>query len=320
MPLRFFVTGGSGFIGRRVIAHLHALKHQTTNFDLRPPRREDAAYSTFSQGDLLDRRRLHSALADSGATHVIHLAAHADISADWSGFASIYDGTANLLEAIDRTPDVERLTNVSTQMVIGPGEHPRSVLDFKPYTAYGEAKALAEAHVLQWPSQRHWTTIRPAVIWGPHHPSFAKEIFRHIRARTYMHPMGRPVMRSYGYVDNTAEQIVALTLAPSDRTYRQIFYAADAVMDSAIWADTFSKILTEKRAKRIPRPVFAAMGVAGDAIKLTGVRSPIDSGRVLRMTTDYPVPLDATFALIGMPRVSFDDGVAETMRWLRDVA
>ena len=181
-----------------------------------------------------------------------------------------------------------------------------------------EAKALAEAILLQWQSSLHWTTVRPAVIWGPHHPTFATEIFRHIAARTYLHPAGKPAVRSYGYVDNTAEQIIAIALAPREQTYRQVFYAADTVGDSALWADSFAKALTGRPTRRIPRALLSAMGKVGDVATTFGVRAPINSGRVFRMTTDYPVPLDATFAIAGPPQVSLADGVAQTLRWLRE--
>ena len=47
-----------------------------------------------------------------------------------------------------------------------------------------------------------------------------------------------------------------------------------------------------------------------------GIRPPIDSGRVMRMTHNYTVPLEPTLALIGAPRISLEAGVVETVQWL----
>ena len=50
-----------------------------------------------------------------------------------------------------------------------------------------------------------------------------------------------------------------------------------------------------------------------------GVRLPIDSGRVMRMTQSYEVPLERTFALTGEPRIPMELGAAETVKWLNEL-
>ncbi len=316
--MRVLVTGGSGFIGSHVVDVLLASGDQVLNYDLKAPL-FDHHREYWRQGDILDPAGLASSFAAVGPDAVIHLAAMADIYADtWAGFASIHEGTKNLRDAIDGYGRLDRLVNISTQLVIGPEYQPRSLLDFRPYTIYGEAKAYAEALLLQWQSKTHWLTIRPANIWGPYHPGFAKAIWKYIRKRVYLHPdADQPIVRTYGYVKNTAEQIVSLMRRDRSETDRQVFYAGDAVIDSSGWVDAFSVALTGKRARRMNEPVLRAMGWAGDLSAKLGWRVPIDSGRVMRMTHNYPVPLGATLALTGPPRVSLAAGVAETMVWLR---
>ena len=58
------------------------------------------------------------------------------------------------------------------------------------------------------------------------------------------------------------------------------------------------------------------MGWAGDLSAKLGWRVPIDSGRVMRMTHNYPVP-GGNAGADGTARVSLAAGVAETMVWLR---
>ena len=107
----------------------------------------------------------------------------------WAGFASIHEGTKNLRDAIDGYGRLDRLVNISTQLVIGPEYQPRSLLDFRPYTIYGEAKAYAEALLLQWQSKTHWLTIRPANILGPV-PSGICEGHLEVHPETRVSPSG----------------------------------------------------------------------------------------------------------------------------------
>jgi nucleoside-diphosphate-sugar epimerase len=312
------VTGGSGFIGSRVMEALERRGLKAINYDIKPPI-FPAQSPQWRLGDVTDLERLSEIIAEFQPRSIIHLAAKAEIYAyEWSDFDSIHLGTETLLKAIDGYGKLKSLVNISTQLVIAPGYEPRSLLDYQPYTLYGEAKAYAESLLLQWRSPVHWLTVRPANIWGPHHPSFADAIWKYIASRHYLHPDARePVVRSYGYVENTAEQIVSLMLADRDLTHRQVFYAADAVLDSAVWVDAFAEGLTGRRARRIPAPLLRTMGRIGDLAQLVGRRAPIDSGRAMRMTQSYPVPLEATHALTGPPRVTLAAGVDASIVWLR---
>ena len=212
------------------MAILAARGFEALNYDIKPPM-FPTQMPQWQQGDVTDGVRLAEVFTEFRPQAVIHLAAKAEIYAyDWNDFDSIHLGTATLLQAIDAYGELETLVNISTQLVIAPGHRPRSVLDYRPYTLYGEAKAYAESLLLQWRSPVHWLTVRPANIWGAHHPSFAGAIWRYIAKRYYLHPTtSKPVVRSYGYVENTAEQIVALMEADRALTYRQVFYAADTV-------------------------------------------------------------------------------------------
>jgi nucleoside-diphosphate-sugar epimerase len=317
MSFKVFVTGGSGFIGSAVIAGLVNRGFDLVNFDIRPPQRAEHLH-LWREGDLAHVDAMVDAMRDLGANAVIHLAARADINASkWSDFASIHEGTENLLAAIEVYGGIERVVNTSTQLVIGPQHQPRSLLDFRPYTLYGEAKAYAEAAFLQWNYPVHWFTVRPANIWGPNHPFCREAIWKYINSGYYVHPTGDPVYRTYGYVDNTAEQIIELMLADPARTMRRVFYVADEALDSFEWAQAFSRALSGRSVRRVPKTLFKGLGLAGECAKRLGLPAPIDAGRVLRLTQSYKVPLEATLEITGSPRVSFDEGISRTVAWLR---
>jgi len=61
-----------------------------------------------------------------------------------------------------------------------------------------------------------------------------------------------------------------------------------------------------------------ALAVVGDIpTRLTGKAFLINSSRLRSMTTDYNTPIAETFELLGENPYSLEDGVRETVDWLR---
>ncbi|HEU4888927.1 MAG TPA: NAD-dependent epimerase/dehydratase family protein [Thermoanaerobaculia bacterium] len=82
--MRFFVTGGAGFIGSHVTDRLLALGHEVVVYDNFSTGREEfledarrSSRATLVRGDTLDLDGLRNAMA--GCEFVIHLAANADV-------------------------------------------------------------------------------------------------------------------------------------------------------------------------------------------------------------------------------------------------
>lgn len=318
ISMNILVTGGSGFIGGHMVDRLVREGHTVLNLDAKPP--SNGLHPDFwHQVDILDEEKLTSEVREFSPEVVIHLAARAEISStSWEDFASIHRGTSNLLDALDNTPSIKRLLNISTQLVVGPGHYPEHNQDYNPYTTYGEAKAHAEKEIRSRDPGYVWCHIRPTNVWGPNHPSFAGSIWKYLHKRYYLHPQtSEPVMRSYGYVTNAVSQIHALMEADADKINGDVFYLADGCIDSALWLDEFSNQMNGKPTRRLPFGLLKVFATIGDGLKALKLPTPLESGRLMRMTTDYPVPLDNTFAICGQPQVSLEDAVAETWSWMK---
>jgi nucleoside-diphosphate-sugar epimerase len=73
-----------------------------------------------------------------------------------------------------------------------------------------------------------------------------------------------------------------------------------------------------QRGQNCASPILRTAGLAGDLITaLTGKPFYITSSRFRSMVTDYVTPMDKTCALLGSPKFSLEQGVAETVTWLR---
>lgn len=316
--IRVFLTGGSGFIGGEVVEILRTKGFGIANYDLAPPHLPGQE-PYWIKGDVRDSCKLDQEIAAFDPHYILHLASDTDVSVEAvEAFTTTLDGTANVIAALSRAPKLRRFIHVSTQFVVKPGVQPLEERYLEPYTAYGQAKAETERMLWRANPPAPWLILRPTIIWGPHHPSFAEAIFKHIASRNYLHPVAaEPITRAFGFVRNVAQQMVYFLEMPANASNRHVYYLGDATIDYDIWADSFSQALTGKRARRIPKWLLALMGRAGDLAKRLGIPSPIDSGRAFRMSTSSAIDLTPTHALAGLPQVGFDDGVAETVAWLR---
>jgi len=287
------------------------------SLDVAPP--AIAGHETlFERVDVRDREAVGRAVEAFAPTHILHLASDIDITISrLEDFVTTIGGTANIIGAARRLPALRRIIHVSTQFVCKPGKHPKSETDYDPYTLYGVAKAESERLIQA--SGLPFLITRPTIIWGPRHPSFAQNIWRYIANGAYLHPVGlHPIMRCYGYVDNVAAQTIALL--DGDVGARRVFYLGDDTINYDVWADAFSVPLTGRRARRIPMPLLAVVAAAGSAARTLGIHSPIDLGRYHRMTTSSAIDLSPTFTIVGRPKVDFDTGVRETLKWLVETA
>lgn len=167
-----FVTGGSGFVGRRLIRDLVARSWQ-----VRALVRSPAAAATVRglgavpvAGDLA----AVAAMADAmrGCATVFHAAARVALWGDWDGFErDTVQGTANVLAAA-REAGVPCFVHVGTEAVLADGGPIVNADETVPIPAtpngpYPRSKALAEQLVVaaNGPALRT-VVVRPRLIWG----------------------------------------------------------------------------------------------------------------------------------------------------------
>ena len=68
----------------------------------------------------------------------------------------------------------------------------------------------------------------------------------------------------------------------------------------------------------ISGPIHYTTRLTADLITtLTGKPFYITSSRYRSMVTDYITPMDKTYAVLGSPKITLQQGVNETLTWLR---
>src|SRR4029453_4395854 len=152
-----FITGATGFIGRRVLTALadkadrqiRCLVHENRSV------REDSAVSAI-RGELDRPDTFAAALA--GSHTVLHLAARTGRGSRQDHFKTNHEGTARLLRAA-RDAGVVRFINVSS-----------IASTFPQRTAYHYADAKSQAEALVRSRGLRFVNVRPTLVFGSGSP------------------------------------------------------------------------------------------------------------------------------------------------------
>lgn len=139
---RALVTGGLGFVGRHLVAHLRSCGDEVVTLD----HRGDVAV------DITDPPAVRAAVGDVAPEAVYHLAGWADVGASWGDPLGVLrvnaEGTLNVLEAC-RAAGVARVLSVASADVYGMvDEHELPLTEsspLRPTSPYAASKVAADA-------------------------------------------------------------------------------------------------------------------------------------------------------------------------------
>ncbi len=229
-----FVTGGSGFVGNRLIKALIENKWEVRAL-VRSTKAEEevrklGAISVL--GDLRDYNNLRRGM--DGCEVVYHVAAHFKLWGNKKDFDSVnIEGTRLIVKAAVDTLSVKRVVSVSAAAVVMGDPEPMSNVDesaplqVRSFAPYSASKAEAERILLQANSKRFdFTTIaiRPPMIWGPDMPTL-EHMVETVKSGKWQWVDGGNQSMSTCHVDNL---IAALLLACDRGNGGQAYFVADA--------------------------------------------------------------------------------------------
>jgi len=330
--VKVLLTGGTGFLGRRIAARL-APEHELRLLVRGLARRDELPEGVETvAGDVTDRDSLVAALA--GCDALVHAAALVKILAPRAEYERVNVGGLENVLAAAATAGTEKLLYVSSFTALGPSEDgPTGVLDESadPLRAgrrwinhYERTKSLADAAARRAIERgAPLAVVYPAVTYGPGVLTEGNIVVRHLldlAHRRLPALLGRPERRwGYVHVDDVAEGIARLVA--SGRVGERFVLGGENVTSAE-----FYRLAAELGGLRVPRRRMpdAVAVAAGAAMKLAARLS----GGTPRLTPDlveiyrHDWAYDSSRAareLDYAPR-SLAAGLGETFAWLRTTA
>jgi nucleoside-diphosphate-sugar epimerase len=259
-----FVTGGSGFIGGRLIERLVG-----DGWTVRALARSDAAADRVTAaGAEPVRSHLNDAAAlergAHGAEVAFHLAAKAADWGDWEEFRRVnVEGTEAVLAA-SRAAGLRRVVHVGTEAALMHGQplvhaDERTPLALSSKAPYPATKAAAEAAVVAANGDGLETiVVRPRFVWGPGDTTLMPVLLEMIRSGRFRWIGGGHQRMSTTHVDNCVEGLV---LAADRGTPGAAYFVTDG--DPVVFREFVTALLAIRGVTApggsIPRPVATAL-------------------------------------------------------------
>lgn len=177
--MRYLITGGSGYIGSRLV-ELLARRDDTEKIviaDIVPPKGGYKPKTEFERVDVRDRGAVHAALERADPDVLVHLAFILNPSHD-EGFMYEVDvnGTHNVLEAAAEVGIRQVLVTTSAVAYGAFPDNPSPITEEHPVRgvarfSYARDKTESDRIVQLWALQHPdviTTIVRPCIVFGPH--------------------------------------------------------------------------------------------------------------------------------------------------------
>jgi len=262
-----FVTGGSGFVGGRLIQRLIG-----DGWTVRALARSggaaakvEAAGAESVRGDLGDAAALTAGAR--GAEVAFHAAAKVEDWGDIREFRRVnVGGTQALLDAC-RSAGVRRVVHVGTEAALLHGQplviaDERTPLAFHSRSPYSSTKAEAEALVV---AARGIETVvvRPRFVWGRDDTTLIPAMIELVESGRFRWIGGGRQLTSTTHLDNCVEGLV---LAADRGTPGAAYFVTDG--EPVVFRDFVSALLASRGVqtpdRSIPRPVAVAAARAAE--------------------------------------------------------
>lgn len=226
------VIGGSGFVGRAIVAQLRGRGEAVRVFDLSPHPNPDVETIV---GDLRDAEQVAEAVR--GAETVFHTASFVfyGLGKPPHVFDINIGGTKNVLAACQRHGVRKLVYTSSTETMLGDGKGVTGDESLPYPTAhisyYGETKAQAEAMMLQANGDNGLLTcsLRPSGIYGEEDRNQMAAMLGFIKRKRLIYVGDGTAKALQGYIDNVAHAhlLAADRLHPQSPVAGQAYFIGD---------------------------------------------------------------------------------------------
>ena len=290
--MNILITGGSGFIGTRLIDVLLQDHSNIKIFD----KVQSTKYPKLSIiGDVRDEQALISAC--KGIDIIYNLAAeHADDVSPKSLYADVNIGGAKNVVVAAKANDIKSIVFTSSVAIYGLNRGtPNESMDAQPFNEYGRTKNEAEKIFLKWvvdSADHSLTVLRPAVIFGERNRGNVYNLIKQIVSGKFLMVGNGENHKSMGYVGNIAA-FLAQQINAKSGTHTYNFADKADLSSKEIVTIVKDAMNVTRTIPTVPYFVGLMGGYTFDLIaKLTGKKFPVSSVRIKKFCADTTVNTD----------------------------
>lgn len=323
--MRVLITGGTGFIGSRLALRCLALGHTVTVLaqennpvEARNRQQIEAKGARIILGSVTERERVSEAVREIDWIYHLAAAQHEANVSDEKFWRVNVDGTTNVLQA-STNARVKRFIHGSTIGVYGSST---AEIDeqspLRPDNIYGVTKLEAEKLVLTYREKVPAVVIRIAETYGPGDFRLLK-LFKAIQNGIFL-MIGNGANRHHlVYIDDLIEGLL-LAATVDKATGKIIVLPGKASLTTRDMVEVIARHLNKKTPRlRVPLfPLWVLATAMETALRPLGIRPPLHRRRMDFFKKSFVFSGQQSEKLLGfIPKVGFDHGVVETVRWYR---
>lgn len=292
------VTGGTGFVGQRLLRRAVEQGHVVRALTRRP--RPEHPCISWIEGDLHDADRL--AKLCEGADAVIHIAGVINARTRDDFFRGNVEGTQTMIEAA-KAADARRFVHVSSLAAREPD-----------LSVYGASKAAAEEVVRR--SDLDWTIVRPPAVYGPGDRETFELFALAKRGLALVPQRGRG---SWIHVDDLGDALLTLTRSGETGVTFEVDDGVPGGHDHAGFARLVGDAIGRKPlVVRVPKlGMLAGAAIQTAAARFTGELPKLSFDRARYFA--HPDWVARGPAVPGWsPKIETREGLAATATWYRE--
>ena len=323
--MRFFITGGTGFIGSHFVDLL--LNKGVHAKDIVCLVRKDKKWLSdkpiqIIKGDLFNTDALKRGI--KGANVVVHSAAMVK-GPNYGYFYRNNVLTTKTIYTLSRSAGVRILIILSSLASTGPSDIPLTEsARFLPISQYGRSKSSMERMIgLLDSGDMKVVIIRPPVVFGPR-DTMSYNIFKLVSMNLMPHIRGHEIYISLIYIADLIEglfQIIMRLEKDSQKKKLSCYYLSD---DPAwLWQDFFNLIGKGLQKKTlsigIPKQLISSFALLNEQIHRLFKNTPdFKRDKAIEMIHSWQCVSEKFYREIGFrPRVGIKQGVMETIDWYK---